>query len=94
MATTVRNHAPVENMNLGREWRVKERYKLQLRIEFTNIFNRSYVGNPTSTNAQATQTLSTSGATKGNTTSGFGYINTQSLTPQVGPRNGTLVARY
>jgi hypothetical protein len=85
---------PVENMNLGREWRVKERYRLQLRIEFTNIFNRSYVGNPTSTNAQATQTYSTSGATKGNTTSGFGYINTQSLTPQVGPRNGSLVARF
>ena len=85
---------PVENMNLGREWRIKERYRFNLRIEFTNIFNRTYVGNPTSTNALATQVRVLTGATAGNTASGFGYINTQSNTPQVGPRNGVLVARF
>jgi hypothetical protein len=85
---------PVENMNLGREWRVKERYRINVRIEFTNIFNRTYVANPTSTNALAPQVRVLTGATAGNTASGFGYINTQSYTPQVGPRNGVLVARF
>jgi len=85
---------PVENMNLGREWRVKERYRINVRIEFTNIFNRAYVFNPTSTSATATQTYVKSGLTAGNTASGFGFINTLSYTPQVGPRNGVLVARF
>jgi hypothetical protein len=85
---------PVENMNLGREWRVKERYRINLRIEFTNIFNRTYVANPTSTNALAPQVRVLTGQTAGNAASGFGYINTQSYTPQVGPRNGVLVARF
>jgi hypothetical protein len=81
---------PQENLNFGREWRVKERYKIAVRMEFTNILNRAYIGNPTATNAQATQTR----IANGNTASGFGYINTQSLTPQVAPRSGTLVARF
>jgi hypothetical protein len=81
---------PQENLNFGREWRVKERYKVAVRMEFTNILNRAYIGNPTPTNAQATQTR----IANGNTASGFGYINTQSLTPQVAPRSGTLVARF
>jgi hypothetical protein len=85
---------PVENMNLGREWRVKERYRFNVRIEFTNIFNRTYIGNPTSTNALAPQVRVLTGATAGNAASGFGYINTQTNTPQVGPRNGVLVARF
>lgn len=85
---------PVENMNLGRDWRIKEKYRINLRIEFTNIFNRTYVGNPTSNNAQATQVRVLSGPTAGNTSSGFGFINTQTNTPQVGPRSGVLVARF
>jgi hypothetical protein len=85
---------PVESMNLGREWRIKERYRINVRIEFTNIFNRTYVANPTSTNALAPQVRVLTGQTAGNTASGFGYINTQSYTPQVGPRNGVLVARF
>ena len=85
---------PVENMNLGREWRIKERYALNVRIEFTNIFNRSYVSNPTSTSATAPQVFVKSGPTAGNAASGFGFINALSYTPQVGPRNGVLVARF
>ena len=85
---------PVENMNLGREWPIKERYRIAIRIEFTNIFNRAYYANPTSTSATAPQVLVKSGATAGNTQSGFGFINTLSYTPQVGPRNGVFVARF
>ena len=33
---------PVENMSLGRIFRIKERSSLQIRAEFTNIFNRTY----------------------------------------------------
>lgn len=78
---------PVENMAFGRTFRVKERANLNIRLEFNNIFNRTYPVNPVSANAQATQTI-----TNGKTSAGFGWINTSSvLNP---PRNGTLVARF
>ncbi|HLI84622.1 MAG TPA: carboxypeptidase-like regulatory domain-containing protein [Bryobacteraceae bacterium] len=78
---------PVENMSLGRVFRVKERYNLQIRAEFTNIFNRTEMNNPFVSNALATQ------QTKGNqTTSGFGYINTGTVFSP--PRQGQLVARF
>jgi hypothetical protein len=59
-----------------------------VRADFTNIFNRAEVVNPVSANAAATQTLSGAGQTTG----GFGYINTTSVFAQ--PRQGTLVARF
>ncbi len=82
---------PGENMNFGRTWRVKERMTFNVRIEFYNVFNRAYWGNPASTNAQLPQTHQPNG----NAASGYGFMNT--LTPgftgaQV-PRNGTLVAK-
>ncbi|HEY7337960.1 MAG TPA: TonB-dependent receptor [Bryobacteraceae bacterium] len=79
---------PVENMSLGRVFRIKERAALSLRMEFTNVFNRTEVNNPTVVNALATQTKT--GA--GQTTAGFGYINngtTFSL-----PRQGSIVGRF
>jgi hypothetical protein len=78
---------PAENMSLARNFRIKERVSLQIRAEFTNIFNRTEVNNPTSTNALATQT-----AVNGQTTSGFGYINNG--TTFGAPRSGQLVARF
>jgi hypothetical protein len=77
---------PVENMSLGRAFRLKERATLQIRAEFTNIFNRTEVNNPTSTSAVATQTTS-----NGRTTGGFGYINVG--TTFSAPRQGQLIAR-
>jgi hypothetical protein len=83
---------PSENMNFGRTWRVQERANFQLRFELTNVFNRSYWGNPTSTNFQAPQTL----LPNGNAASGFGFMNTVTpgFTGALVPRNGTLVARF
>jgi hypothetical protein len=83
---------PGENMNLGRTWRIREAMTFNLRIEFYNVFNRAYWGNPSSTNFQLSQTHQPNG----NAASGYGFMNT--LTPgftgaQV-PRNGTLVARF
>jgi hypothetical protein len=79
---------PVENLSLGRVFRIKERANLQIRAEFTNVFNRTEVNNPTATNALATQTQTTAGQT----TAGFGFINNG--TTFSAPRQGTLVARF
>ncbi len=89
---------PLENMNLGRTWRIKERASFNLRMEFTNVFNRSVVNDPANTNAKAAITR----APNGNITGGFGSIN--ATTPPTGlgtiaivnlaPRNGTLVGRF
>jgi hypothetical protein len=73
---------------LGRVFRIKEKSTLMIRAEFTNIFNRTEVNNPTSTNAAASQLASATGQT----TSGFGFVNTGTLYAQ--PRSGTLVARF
>jgi hypothetical protein len=78
---------PVENISLGRVFRIKERSSLQIRAEFTNMFNRTEMNNPTVTNPLATQTT-----VNGQTTSGFGYINNG--TTFSAPRQGQLVARF
>ena len=80
---------PVENFNLGRTFRIREGMTFNVRAEFTNIFNRTEMGNPTSVNAKATQTTQ---AATGKPTAGFGYINSSSVAGQ--PRAGTIVARF
>jgi hypothetical protein len=79
---------PSENMSLGRIFRITERVNLEIRAEFTNIFNRTEKSNPTATNAAATQV---SNPTTGKPISGFGYVNTGAIAAQ--PRNGLLVGR-
>ncbi|HEY6347743.1 MAG TPA: TonB-dependent receptor [Bryobacteraceae bacterium] len=86
---------PRENMNLGRTWRIKERYSINFRMEFTNVFNRSFWGDPTSTNAKLQQvTLS-----NGNTSAGFGRVNTTAPSAfgsvfNLQPRQGVVVGRF
>jgi len=79
---------PAESMSLGRMFRIKERATLQIRAEFTNIFNRTQPNNPTSNNALATQTKNPAGQT----TAGFGYVNVTTVASA--PRSGQLVARF
>ncbi len=80
---------PVENMNLGRTWSVKERVSINLRVEFNNIFNRAYLSNPSATTPFLPQ--STRG---GLATGGFGYINLATSSIQFGqPRNGDIVMK-
>jgi hypothetical protein len=84
---------PVENIGLGRLFRIKERMTMNIRIEFTNVFNRAEPANPVATNAQATQTR----AANGQVVSGFGALNTvNSITSTTfsPPRQGTMVARF
>jgi hypothetical protein len=79
---------PVENISFGRNFRIKERANLQIRAEFTNMFNRTEMNNPTATNPLATQTTNSAGQT----TAGFGFINTGTV--YSAPRQGQLIARF
>jgi len=93
---------PQESVSLARNFSIKERASIQIRAEFSNIFNRAGINVPTATNAFATQTR-----LNGQTTGGFGYISSAAVggaasnpaaasaatfaTPP--PRQGTLVLR-
>jgi hypothetical protein len=78
---------PQESIALGRTFRFKEGMNFNIRAEFSNVFNRTQMGNPTSTNAAATQTR-----LNGQPNAGFGWINTTSVAAP--PRSGTIVARF
>jgi hypothetical protein len=82
---------PVENLSLGRNFRIKEKANLQIRAEFTNAFNRTEPNNPTATNALATQTRADKNDPNSATTAGFGYIN---VATAGAPRQGQFVARF
>jgi hypothetical protein len=81
---------PSENLAIGRRFPIKEKASLNLRIEFTNIFNRTEPNDPTATNPQQTQTVNPA---TGQTTAGFGYVNTLGTTFGP-PRQGQIVARF
>jgi hypothetical protein len=82
---------PNESMGLGRTFRLKERMALMVRIDFSNVFNRTYLNNPTATGYTAPQSVKTDGTNSG----GFGYINLATTGTAFGqPRQGTLVARF
>jgi hypothetical protein len=78
---------PTESMSIGRIFRIKEGVILNIRADFQNIFNRLAYGDPTATNASATQSWNPTGETNG----GFGDINTNTGTA---PRSGIVVARF
>ncbi len=79
---------PQEQFGVGRIFQLRERVTMQFRAEFYNVFNRTEMGTPTSTNSLATQTVGSNGLTSG----GFGWINYTSLAVQ--PRNGQLLLRF
>jgi hypothetical protein len=78
---------PAESISLAREFHVREKMSVQIRGEFTNMFNRTVLNSPTSTNALATQSQTSTGQT----TAGFGFINNSNTT---GQRQGQMVARF
>jgi len=83
---------PLENLSLGRIFRIREVMSLNLRVEFTNIFNRTYFNNPTATNPQAAQTRVNNSDPNSRTTAGYGFIDTTSV-PSL-PRQGQIVGRF
>jgi len=92
-----RQRHPIENLAFGRNFRIKERMSLNVRAEFTNVFNRAIINDPTSTNPQGPQSL-VAGSTQ--TSAGFGFINNATLnqgtfaTGGGQPRQGQLVGRF
>ena len=70
---------------------------LNVRAEFTNVFNRATINDPTSTNPATPQTRVT-GSTQ--TAAGFGFINNTLVnqgtfaTGGGQPRQGQLVGRF
>ncbi len=80
---------PTENLAVGRTFRFKEKASLNIRAEFTNVFNRAEMNNPTATSATQSQVVDSK---TGKTSGGFGYISTGSAFSA--PRNGMIVARF
>jgi hypothetical protein len=82
---------PNEGIGAGRTFRIKERMALMVRMDFSNIFNRTYLNNPTATGYTGAQSVKGDGTNSG----GFGYINLATTGTAFGqPRQGTLVARF
>jgi hypothetical protein len=93
---------PVENFGIGRRFALRERMSLTVRAEFNNIFNRTYLNNPTTTGVGISpQTPPTCQLPSGGSgacspgehvVSGFGVIN--NTTTLAAPRTGQLVAQF
>ncbi|MCU1339042.1 MAG: hypothetical protein JWO19_4623 [Bryobacterales bacterium] len=98
---------PTESANLARNFRFKERYQLQIRMEFANIFNRIFLPSPLPTAAvplspvNASATLQRSA--NGNYIGGFGTFGNLSNAGALaggsvglggGQRSGQLIARF
>jgi hypothetical protein len=93
---------PINNANIGRNFRIKERMNLQIRGEFVNFLNRLEMPAPSTANPQSAVTKNSLGIQ----TAGFGVINTYlapntayanptvSNQPYMEPRQGTLIARF
>jgi len=93
---------PVENFAFGRQFQFRERFRLNVRAELSNIFNRTYLNNPTlsgigiSPQAAGVCKLPSGGngaCSPGlQIVSGFGSINTSTVLAP--PRTGQLVAQF
>jgi hypothetical protein len=85
---------PQENINFGRNFRIKERMTFQIRAEFVNMFNRVYLSDPSRSNAAISRDKN------GVITSGFGAVTGAVPAPgslptlAAPPRTGTLVGRF
>jgi hypothetical protein len=84
---------PVEDLALGRLFRIREKASFSIRIEFTNLFNRTEMNDPSATNPQLAQTRVNNNDPHSQTTAGFGFINTIGTTFGA-PRQGQIVARF
>ena len=78
---------PNETGAFGRLFQIREKMNFELRIEFTNLFNRLVFPGASASNALATQVVNAAGVPQ----SGFGYMNG---TSGGGQRSGQLVARF
>jgi hypothetical protein len=78
---------PGESASIGRVFKIRESMSLTIRGEFFNVFNRTEINNPVSTNALASKTTNASGVLTG----GFGFVNPGSV--YANPRSGQILVR-
>jgi hypothetical protein len=83
---------PEESANFSRNFRIREGIDLNVRVEFTNVFNRMRLPNPSiAGNFANAPTRFTSGPNAGLYSGGFGTFNVLGGTQ--GQRTGSFVAR-
>jgi len=91
---------PTENANVGRNFRFgpEGKFNIYIRAEFVNIFNRTLMPNPLTTNPQNPVQH---GGAQGQLTNGFGVVQAYFPTgtysgtaPYLLGRTGTLIARF
>lgn len=79
---------PNEQLSFGRTFRIREGMSLQVRAEFFNVFNRTFMAQPNASNPLQTQTSNLQGVP----ISGFGRIDATAVSAS--PRSGQIVARF
>jgi hypothetical protein len=81
---------PNESLSLERNFQLTEQgLQLEVRVQFSNIFNRAPMADPVSSNAAQTQVRDKDGETS----SGFGYINPTALPSSMRPREGLAIVK-
>ena len=81
---------PSENANFGRNFRFREKLMLQIRVEFTNIFNRLLLPQPTT----AASILTAPTKVNGIYTGGYGTVLPTAGNGITSQRSGQIVARF
>ncbi len=87
---------PSESANIARNFRIKEKYTFQIRMEFQNIFNRAFLPAPQITTfspVNASATLQK--GSNGNYIGGFGTFGNLGNSSALGAqRTGQVIARF
>ncbi|MEO8100559.1 MAG: TonB-dependent receptor [Acidobacteriota bacterium] len=84
---------PQESLNLGKNFHLREKMTVHIRVEFQNVFNRTRLPQPVVTGSyKNAPTKFTTGANVGLFNGGFGTVLPTAGT--AGQRAGTLVARF
>jgi len=91
---------PAESLSVGRIFRIREKYQLQIRAEFQNVFNRVFYSAPSTGGGVGTANTPTNtnpfpvlGSTTGALNGGYGFVNSFNGAGAQ-PRTGQLVARF
>jgi len=95
---------PTESANIARNFRLKEKYTFQIRLEFLNIFNRAFLPPPLiSTYSPINASATLQQASNGNYIGGFGTFGNLSNSGALagyplglggGQRTGQLIGRF
>jgi hypothetical protein len=86
---------PSESANLARNFRIKEKYTFQIRMEFQNIFNRAFLPAPQIAFSPVNASTTLQKGSNGNYIGGFGTFGNLGNSSALGAqRTGQLIARF